>query len=338
MLNSHSLGINGIKGPGDVHGANFLTLPLIIFQLIIILFNEVQIWHGWLFKTFNVRVVLVQYCLFIWFSCTYFFLRFEHQRLRGVGHINLSARADRYLTVVFIFMTHITCVISLVCIFWPEDPRRNTFIYLISSSQTPMMCLCLLMYFAMFNSYNWIQARNRSTAASKSYNSVGEQQYTSLSTHRSSRDQDQMFRGSFSSGAVSPIPAVKYHEEYSMTPTKNSDHELQALRAERDRLREEVNKINDEFAKFTESTNIIRKEYEEQLDLIGKQKKKLRQLERDNSQLSVLVEVHKETNANAQKTIKSISIPRPQGKGKHPFSHSNPNMSRVSESSPWIRS
>merc|ERR1719273_146662 len=94
-----------------------------------------------------------------------------------------------------------------------------------------------------------------------------------------------------------------------MTKTKNIDREYQSLRAERDRLREEVNKINDEFAKFTSSTNALRKEHDKQFDVITKQKKKLRQLERDNTQLKVLNEVHKEANANAQKTIQSMSIP-----------------------------
>lgn len=314
---SQTIGINVNEEPQEIR-PNCFVKPLIFLQLFIVILNEVQIWMEWI-TPFSLSVVAVQYILLVWFSLICLLLFREHQKLRKYGHKNLSSRGNLYLMINFLVMTHITCIISLVYIFWPQDEdceKKKNVICLITTAQTALTFLFLSMYLALITNYDWTEVPTL-TPSSKSYNSLSDQ-YSFLHPKRSqSRDPDYTPKKSVTSQPASPIIHTKRYEEYSMTKTKNVDHEYQVLRAERDRLRAEVNQINDEFAKFTASTNALRKEHENQFDVITKQKKKLRQLERDNTQLKVLNEVHKEANANAQKTIQSMSIPHTQETNRH---------------------
>jgi DNA repair exonuclease SbcCD ATPase subunit len=85
------------------------------------------------------------------------------------------------------------------------------------------------------------------------------------------------------------------------------DQELRSLKSERDLLRRDVQKSAEDMEATKQLVERLKKENAETIEQLSVQKKKFRQLTKDFTEQQIQLEVHKETNASAQKVIESLT-------------------------------
>lgn len=266
-----------------------LSLCLSTFFLLLIVLNEIQVVTDLL--NARERYVTCQAVLFLVFTLLSWIASVECVMLRSKGYIQFYVKVSKLVRVMFLIVSYATCLICTLYAYyldWPTAPEffnKDTLMRALVTLEHIFVCVCIVAYIY----FRFVHlSRLHTPMEPKPAVQQLEAQVRSL-TDEISILREQIAQPRASESTLPEVAVAK---------------ENRVLKSEFDRLRQA-------HADYVETAqraqDLLRKEYSEATELIAEQKRKLRQLTKDNEQLNILVEVHKESNANVQSMIDSLT-------------------------------
>lgn len=298
---STSIGISAVsEGQAESH---CLALFLTSFLVVAVIFNQVQVFSD-LFEP-RERYVTCQALVFLVFTILYWCATVQHRMLRSKGYVQFYVKASKLVRVTFLIVSYATCLICTLYSYYEDWTTVHTFF----NKDTLMRALgtlenlfilgCVAAY-VRFRYVHLLQPHI--TVETKPGIQQLEAQVRALTEELNGMHSQmtQLPRNSESSLRLQQsTPQSREDSEIN-----TSAREARALKADNDRLRQTY---GDQLEAAQRAQELLRKEYFEAAELVSEQKKKIRQLTKDNEQLTILVEVHKEGNASVQKMIDSLT-------------------------------
>lgn len=297
------------------------TIPVSVLRIILLMLNQIQAMFDW--YPLRIRCVLFQTCLLLTLSASYLLLRAEHARIRQRGYVRFYVEASGCARLSLLLAAHATCLVCVVYAFvdvLTYDGAENTLLGLMSFEHL-LLLACEIVYTRICWRHNLARAHPDAEASAVSMRTpVGEppqqppgtlvgkqvvmvQQLESEIT--ALNEKLAKARTKDTKGAEEQKQNPQVEELEASLAAKEG--QVRDMTLEIDTLRRELQMSCDEFEQFQHTSEMLQQQNKQQLDTITQNKRKLRQLTKDNKNLSLLVEVHKETNANAQKVIESLS-------------------------------
>jgi len=271
--------------------SHVLPLCLSTFFVLTVIFNQIQVVTDLMDP--RERYVTCQTVLFLGFALLYWIVSVECVMLRSKGYIQFYVKVSKLVRVMFLIVSYATCLICALYAYYLDWPAVPEFF----NKDTLMRALVTVEHMFIFGcvaAYIYFRFAHLSRLHSPLESKPGVQQLETqiqALTDEINTLRQQLAQPRESESSLSPEATV-------------AKAETRALKSEADRLKQA-------HADYVETAqraqDLLRKEHAEATELIAEQKRKIRQLTKDNEQLTILVEVHKESNANVQNMIDSLT-------------------------------
>lgn len=260
-----------------------------IFFVLVVIFNQIQVLTDWLDA--RERYVTCQAVVYLVFTLLYWIASVECAILRTKGYIQFYVKVSKLVRVMFLIVSYAACLICTLYAYyidWPIVPEffnKDTLMRSLVTLEHMFVCAGIAGYIY----YRFTHLSRLPTCVEPM--PIVQQLEAQV---RALTEEVNLLR-------EQPLP----RESESVLATEPTlAKENRALKTEADRLRQA-------HADYVESAqraqDLVKKEHAEATELIAEQKRKIRQLTKDNEQLTILVEVHKESNANVQNMIDSLT-------------------------------
>lgn len=266
----------------------------------------------------NFRYIVVQAGLLFFISLTYVIHRHDHRRARMGGYLSLYVKATRWIRAGLLIDGNAACLICVAAV--NIDSTADGF-------EEAMILFVTIQNVILF----WIYANHavicfKHNRAQALPDALNENVLPRLSAsflpsgpNRSTQQELLKKQAHLIQGLEAQVKSLgeelvraKGNSARGRSSQMNSElfqqkEVIRSLTIERDVLRRDLQKAKDEAEDLTRMEAMMMKENEESASLVVRQKKQMRVLQKEKSQLQILVEVHKETNANARKAIESLA-------------------------------
>lgn len=296
---------------------------LTVLYLLILIANEVLVLVDKSMLNFPTDIdALIQAGILFFISLTYLIHRYYHRRARMRGYLRRYVEATRWVRAGLLVDANTACFICVANKVISKDSADSAGF---DEAISVFVSIQNLILFYIYGNHALVCWRhNRGTALP---DAVTDQTLpTSLSntllpvtpTHSSVSKKEIMNKQAvLIQGLEAQVRSLGQElvrqkgrqEGGRVNPRvlKAREDEVRALSIEKDVLRRDLNKARDEVEDLSKMKAIMMKENEEHASTISRQKKQIRLLQKEKSQLKILNEVHKETNANARKAIESLA-------------------------------
>lgn len=308
--------------------------PVSVLMSLLLIANEVQMFLDWsvggVKNDPKFKYVVPQCGLLGLLSLVAMLYRWDHQRLRMNGYLEFYLQANRPIRFSFIIVALADCLVCLLYIFYPLAPayipRASMFQAVVSLTNASLLVLNIW-YVTFCLRHNRTRpvpdaAMHDALPASLSTSMHGPpsgpsglspadlmRRQAMLIQHQESQIRhlgEEVLRQKTYMRKAQGLHATRPAGDLDQLLAAK-DQDLRSLKSERDRLRRDLTKASEDHEAYLKMTERVQKENKEVLELSAGQKKKIRALTKENSKLQVLIEVHKEGNANAQKVIDSLT-------------------------------
>jgi len=293
---------------------------------LLILFVEAQAWTSEIYGD-NIRFILVPGVFLAVLASSYALARLEHRRLRSLGYLRFYIQANKYIRVVFFVVTLANSVICVIFTFYPDDwPVHDSILILFLTIEMGIS----LVYVGLYVKLIWIFNKNRTLPDAHAWQqSQGLPEHElagGARVHATGRDivqkQALMIRHLEKQLRTvnEELQKLKHQTKYGHMARRSDfdsllnakDNEIRTLKVERDRLNQYQKQLITDLEELRKTHALVQNEQLGSVAELENAKGTLRKVEKERTQLHLVVEVHEETNREMRREIdhlRSTSVP-----------------------------
>lgn len=313
------------SAPPQPSFSHIRTLPVALFHVVVLVAYEIEIFSN-VFMDTRYRFILVQAILMAILVLSHMIFRYEHARIRYQGYLELYIKANNITRISFFWGANMTVLQSIIYIFHTDQTvyfNQTAVMEVLISVENVVLGVLAVIYIMLCYSHNKEQPLpDAALSESLPGNDKSGKKSVSMDSSELLKKQavmiqhleaqvralgEELLRQKQTTSKMQTQPLRSSRADDVDMLLVSKDQELRSLKSERDLLRRDVQKSAEDMDALKQLVERLKKENMETNEQLTIQKKKFRQLTKDFTEQQIQLEVHKETNASAQKVIDSLT-------------------------------